>query len=86
MVYVNQKEIVRSYSVRYLGVTVDDKLSLSKHLKELALKLSKCCSLFYNTRDFVTKDMLNRIYCGFVYNRIPYELPYEVRLHKNNYM
>ena len=44
MVYVNQKERVHSDSVRYLGVTVDDKLSLSEHLKELALILSRCYS------------------------------------------
>jgi len=60
-VYVNQKEILRSESVKYLGVFIDDKLSWSVHIKELALKLSRCCKLLYHLREYVTKDTLKMI-------------------------
>ena len=70
--YVIQKEIIRGDSFKYLGVIADDKPSWSEHLKEHALKPSRCCSLLYHVREFVTKSTLNMSYYSFVYNQIYY--------------
>ena len=83
MLYVSQKEIIRSDAVKYLRAIVDDKLSWSKHLKELALKLSRYCSLFHYVCGLVTKTTLNIIYYSFVYNRIQCGV---TMWDKNNYM
>ena len=60
LVKINQSVIVRSNSDNYLGVIVE--LSLSKYLEEIALKLSRCSSLLYYLRKFVTKETLDKIY------------------------
>ena len=51
--FINQKKINKSDSVKYLGVWIDDKLNWSAHIHALLLQLAKHCSMLYHIRDFV---------------------------------
>ena len=55
---INQKEISRSDSVKYLGVLCDDKLNWSAHIQKLSLQLARCCNMLYHIRDFVNARAL----------------------------
>ena len=70
--HINQKEISRSESVKYLGVWFDDKLNWSAHIQKLSLQLARCCNILYHIRDFVNAHALVMLYYGFVYSRLTY--------------
>ena len=69
---INQKEISRSESVKYLGVWFDDKLNWSAHIQKLSLQLSRCCNMLLHMRDFVNAHALVKLYYSFVYSRLTY--------------
>ena len=45
LLHINQKEISKSKSVKYLGVWFDDKLNWSAHNQKLSLQLTRCCNM-----------------------------------------
>ena len=51
--FINQKKISKSDSVKYLGVWIDDRLNWSTHIQALPLQLAEHCSMLYQRRDFV---------------------------------
>ena len=70
--HINQKEISRSDSVKYLGVWFDDKFNWSAHIQKLSLQLARCCNMLYHIRDFVNAHALVMLYYSFVYSRLTY--------------
>ena len=60
--HINQKEISRNESVKYLGVWCDDKLNWSAHNQKLLLQLARCCNTLYHLRDFVNVHALAKLY------------------------
>ena len=91
---INNNEITKSNSVKYLGVWFDDKLNWSAHIQDLSLQLAKCSNMQSHIRDFVTGSTLAMLYYSFVYSRITYEItawgtasrnfPREVEVKQNN--
>ena len=55
---------VQSY--KYLGLTIDDRLSFNAHIKQLKGKLSYYCGLLYSLRNFLPIEALKSIYFALV--------------------
>ena len=77
-----------------MGVYIDENLCWSTHIKELSVQLAKCCSMFYQLRDYVKNETIRMLYYSFVYSRIQYgiaiwgtasqKLIHEVEIRQNN--
>ena len=70
--HINQKEISRSESVKYLSEWLDDKLNYSAHIQKLLLQLARCSDMLYHIRDFVKAHAVVMLYYSFVYSRLTY--------------
>ena len=70
--FVNQKKISKSDSVKYLGVWIDDRLNWLAHIHALSLQLARHCSMLYHIRDFVSHYSLIMLYYSSVYSCVNY--------------
>ena len=66
------QEIKRSSHNKYLGITLDENLTWNNHIIELSNKLKRLFHIFYNIRDYLTKENIKTIYYALVYSRIKY--------------
>ena len=64
--------ISRVSTVKYLGVLLDDDLTLFSHISHLSLQLMRYSSLFYKLRPFASKETLSMLYYDVIYSRIQY--------------
>ena len=64
--------LCRTESHKYLGITIDEKLSWKPHLTVIASKLAKLCGLLYKLRPFLTKQLLMRVYYTLIYPNLLY--------------
>ena len=71
--FLNQS-IKRASHNKFLGVILDEHLSWSNHITELSNKLKRLFHIFYNIRDFLSKENIKTIYYALVYSRIKYGL------------
>ena len=69
--FLNQS-IKRASHNKFLGVILDEHLSWSNHITELSNKLKRLFHIFYNIRDFLSKENIKTIYYALVYSRIKY--------------
>ena len=66
--------IERSYSVKYLGVTIDEKLLWHEHVDNLCKSLIKYFGIFNKIKYFVTQKIARQIYFAFIFSRINYAI------------
>ena len=59
-------------TAKYLGITIDDNLTWSSHLKHISGQLVRYVPLFYRIRHYVRKDVLSMLYYGLVYSKMQY--------------
>ena len=69
--FLDQK-IKRSPHNKFLGITLDENLTWSNHINELSNKLKRLFHIFYNIRDYLSKENIKTIYYALVYSRIKY--------------
>ena len=69
---VNSKEIKQVHEVKYLGVTVDDKLSWNAHTENVCKKVSKIVSFLGRLRYFVNEKNMKLIYNAIVIPQLDY--------------
>jgi len=73
-IYLNNTLLNNSHSVKYLGVTIDDKLSWKPHIEQLEKKLSTACALICKLRYFVDQSCLLKYYYAHVYSHLQYAI------------
>ena len=59
---INEQEIERVPSTKFLGVIIDDHLNFKCHIDYLMLKLSKYLGLFYKIRHYLPKSAMIILY------------------------
>lgn len=62
----------RISSIKFLGVTIDDKLTWKPHLQLLCNKISQITGTLYRIRNWVTLDCLKLIYYSTAYQYLIY--------------
>ena len=63
--FFNQK-IKRSSHIKFLGVILDENLTWNHHISEICNKLKRLFHIFYNIRNYLSKDNIKTIYYALV--------------------
>ena len=69
---IGDESILRTYSGRYIGLTLDENLSWDTHIDDVCNNLIKYFSIFYNIRNVVTSHVVRAIYFACIHSRIKY--------------
>ena len=69
--FLDQK-IQRTSHIKFLGVILDENLTWNLHINELSNKLKRLFHIFYNIRNYLSKENIKTIYYALVYSRIKY--------------
>ena len=69
---INEIPIQRQTFVKYLGVTIDEKLKFNEHIKEVNAKVSRSIGVIYRIRDFLPSCILLKLYNSIIYPYIFY--------------
>ena len=64
--------IERAQSLKFLGVTYDERLTFANHINTLTNRLARSSSLLYQLRDFVPKSILIKLYYAHIYSHLNY--------------
>ena len=70
-VVVDNKELIKVESAKYLGVIIDCKLNWIDHITYVK-KISKCIGIMYKARQFLSKRALLDLYYAYIYPYMTY--------------
>ena len=63
---------MRTKSIKYLGITLDEFLNWNEHVASTIKSLNSLFSVFYNIRRYLTIEHKRVIYYAMIYSRIKY--------------
>ena len=66
------KKLKRTTHIRFLRITTEENLTWSHNINVVINKLKGLFHIFYNIRDYLTKENIKTIYYTMVYSRIKY--------------
>lgn len=72
---INQNKIVRVLSTKYLGLTIDSKLTFHQHIDNLKKKLNSISFAIRRARPFITEETSLKMYFAFFYSKMLYLNP-----------
>uniref|UniRef100_A0A8C6LAH3 Reverse transcriptase domain-containing protein n=1 Tax=Nothobranchius furzeri TaxID=105023 RepID=A0A8C6LAH3_NOTFU len=78
---INNTEIERANEIKFLGVTIEKKLSWKPHIDSIKAKLSKSLAVLYKVKEFLDEKALYLLYCSLF---LPYFM-YCVEVWGNTY-
>ena len=78
---LNSIPIKRVYSTKFLGMTIDHKLSWSIHIDDLGLMFRKYIGIFYKLSSFMPLKILKMLYFSLIHSK----LLYGILIYANNY-
>ena len=55
---LNGKRLYPTKSVKYLGIKIDESLTLNEHINDIAIKLNRANAMLYKVREFVNIRVL----------------------------
>jgi hypothetical protein len=70
----NNKDVVESNSVKFLGMILDSTISWKKHIESLKGKLNKACYVIRKAKKYITTHTLKMLYYAFFHSNITYGL------------
>ena len=69
---IDNIKISRVTNLRFLGVTMDDKLTWKDHINHISKKISKCIAILFKLKHFVCRDTLKSLYYTLAYPYFTY--------------
>ena len=69
---IDNYEIKRSSSIKFLGILVDEPLSCIDHINTLENKLSKTVGLLYKAKPFLSAKAMKSLYFSFFHSYLTY--------------
>ena len=69
---MNNKNLVKVESIKFLGTTIDCNLSWKPHVRQLCTKISQLTGVLYKIRNSITTDCMKLIYMSTVYPQLLY--------------
>ena len=66
---INNSEIARTESIKFLGVLLDENLSWKTHIKYIENKISKNIGILFKARPFLNKKLLS-LYYSYIHSYI----------------
>ena len=70
--FINNQVIKRQSSIKFLGILLDENLSLKEHLKLTENKIAKNIGLIYKAKPYLNKDSLLALYFSYIHSYINY--------------
>ena len=67
---INNNEIARTESIKFLGVLLDENLSWKTHIKYIENKISKNIGILFKARSFLNKKSLFSLYYSYIHSYI----------------
>ena len=61
---INNTRITRVYECKFLGVTIDCKLSLKSHIAKVKDKLVRCYAILYKASLLLNVTTMHTLYCS----------------------
>ena len=68
--WINNILIKREYSIKFLGVILDENLSWKSHIKLLENKIAKNVGILYKSKFILNQKRLKSIYYAFIHSYI----------------
>ena len=69
---INDYEIKRSSSIKFLGVMVDENLNWKDHINVIENKLSKKSRLLHKAKQFLNAKAMKSLYFSFIHSNLTY--------------
>ena len=70
--FINDWEIKRITSIKYLGVLIDENLTWKEHINVIESKFSKNLGLLYRDRRVLDSTALKNLYFSFIHSYLNY--------------
>ena len=69
---INEENIKRVYSTKFLGVILDENVNWNKHIKIIENKTSKNLGIMYKSKHLLNRNCLKNIYFSFIHSYLNY--------------
>ena len=69
---LKRKPIYETDLIKYLGITIDNKLNWKAHIDNIAVKLIRANKMLYKVRDYVNIEIIKSIYHALFESHIHY--------------
>jgi hypothetical protein len=70
----NNKSLLESNEVKFLGITLDNIISWKKHIDTITGKLNKACYIIRKSKHYLSNDALKMVYFAFFHSIMSYGL------------
>lgn len=74
LIKINHQSVEQVNYTKFLGITLDHKMTWERHIDSLTCKLGSACFLLRQLRNTVTKEILRLAYFGLVQSTLSYGL------------
>ena len=71
---IDGHEIEETESFKYLGVTLDNKLTGKQHIVHIHKRISRFSGVFYKLKNFANTKVLQLLYFELVYPHLQYSI------------
>ena len=68
----NNHLMKREYETKFLGITMDQRLTWKRHIQNTRSKINRQCGIIHQTKSTLTKKALKQIYDSLVYPHLVY--------------
>ena len=71
-IHINKHLLQEKTNIKYLGITIDNKLLWNKHLENLKTSLSKACYALWKLKPYADLTVLKSVYYSLFYSKLQY--------------